>query len=88
MAGEVLEEDLAQVAEMLQEIVNDRTVPRNIRSAAESAISSLNSKGSRELKVSTAVQTLDEIISDPNMPMYTRTRIWNVVSMLEQMRER
>jgi len=41
---------------------------------------------SDELKISAAVSTLDEIINDPNMPMYTRTQIWNIVSMLEQLR--
>jgi uncharacterized protein (UPF0147 family) len=88
MVEKAVDDNLLRVTDMLQEIVNDRTVPRNIRSAAESAIGSLNSKGSNELKVSTAVQTLDEIINDPNMPMYTRTQIWNVVSILEQLRER
>jgi uncharacterized protein (UPF0147 family) len=85
---EVANEDLKEVSEMLGRIIEDRTVPRNIRNAAESAIDALNSDGARELKISTAVQTLDDIINDPNMPMYTRTQIWNIVSMLEQLRER
>jgi uncharacterized protein (UPF0147 family) len=85
---EVANEDLKEVAEMLGRIIGDRTVPRNIRNAAESAINALNGDGARELKISTAVQTLDYIINDPNMPMYTRTQIWNIVSMLEQLRER
>jgi uncharacterized protein (UPF0147 family) len=29
---------------------------------------------------------LDEITNDPNMPMYARTKIWNVVSLLEEKR--
>lgn len=82
------DEDLKQVIGILEQILNDRTVPRNIREAAESAITALSSTDARELKISTAVHTLDEITNDPNMPMYTRTQIWNVVSMLEQMRER
>jgi uncharacterized protein (UPF0147 family) len=86
--AEVANESLKEVAELLGRIISDRTVPRNIRSAAESAIDVLNGDGSRELKISTAIQTLDDIINDPNMPMYTRTQIWNIVSMLEQLRER
>lgn len=86
--AEVANEDLKEVSEMLGRIIEDRTVPRNIRNAAESAIDALNGDGARELKISTAVQTLDDIINDPNMPMYTRTQIWNIVSMLEQLRER
>jgi len=81
------DEDLKQVVELLGEIVDDRTVPRNIRDAAEGAKAALSGTSQRELKISTAVHTLDEIINDPNMPMYTRTQIWNIVSMLEQLRE-
>ncbi len=78
--------DLKPICEMLGEILNDRTVPRNIRSVAESSKEVLESDGSEELKISTAISNLDEIINDPNMPMYTRTQIWNIVSMLEQIR--
>lgn len=83
----MVEKDIKQVVELLEQIVNDRTVPRNIRAAAENAMTALAEEGSRELRISTAVHTLDEIINDPNMPMYTRTQIWNIVSMLEQLRE-
>ena len=31
-------------------------------------------------------QRRDDIINDPNMPMYTRTQIWNIVSMLESVK--
>jgi len=79
-------EELKHVFELLDKIINDRTVPKNIRKAAEDSKTALNSKDSPEVKISTAIHILDEIINDPNMPMYTRTQIWNVVSMLEERR--
>lgn len=87
--GEIgmVEEDLKAIVEILGQIVEDRTVPRNIREVVERSSAALDGKGSRELKISTAVSLLDEIINDPNMPMYTRTQIWNIVSMLEQARK-
>ena len=78
--------DLAQISEMLEAIVNDRTVPKNIRASAEDVQTVIGSTSAVELKISTAISTLDDIINDPNMPMYTRTQIWNIVSMLEQIR--
>ena len=79
--------DMAQIIVLLEQITNDRTVPRNIRKAAEdSKIILSNEKESKELKISTAINNLDEITNDPNMPLYTRTQIWNVVSKLEQAR--
>ncbi len=78
--------DLTQISEMLGTIVNDRTVPKNIRAAVEEAETVIEGTAAVELKISTAISTLDDIINDPNMPMYTRTQIWNIVSMLEQIR--
>jgi len=80
-------EELKQVATILEQIINDRTVPKNIRKAAEDSKAALNSdKDPLQLRISTAIHILDEIINDPNMPMYTRTQIWNAVSLLEEKR--
>jgi len=79
-------ENLKAVLDLLDRIVNDRTVPRNIRKAAEDSKTVLNSKDAPEVRISTAIHILDEIINDPNMPMYTRTQIWNAVSILEERR--
>ncbi len=76
------------VLEILERIINDRTVPRNIREAVERAKNELNSKGEEELKISNAIVMLDEISNDPNMPLYTRTQIWNAVSLLEQIKSK
>ena len=78
--------DMKNALELLDRIMNDRTVPKNIRKAAEDSKAILNGTDSPEVKISTAIHILDEIINDPNMPMYTRTQIWNVVSMLEEKR--
>lgn len=79
-------EDLKIALELLDRIINDRTVPKNIRKAAEDSKNVLSSSNAPEVKISTAIHILDEIINDPNMPMYTRTQIWNTVSILEEKR--
>ena len=78
--------DMKPVISLLEQILNDRTVPKNIRKAAEDSKNVLNTTDSEEVRISTVIHILDEIINDPNMPMYTRTRIWNAVSILEEMR--
>lgn len=75
-----------EIVLLLDQIMNDRTVPKNIRKAAEDSKAILSGTESSEVKISTAISILDEITNDPNMPMYTRTQIWNAVSMLEQKR--
>jgi len=78
--------DYSKVVSLLEQIINDRTVPKNIRKAAEDSKIILQGSDSDEVKISTAIHNLDEITNDPNMPMYTRTRIWSVASMLEELR--
>lgn len=76
--------ELQQVFSLLDSIINDRTVPKNIRKVAEDAKNVLqDEKQSEDLRFSSVIQMLDDIINNPNMPMYARTKIWNVVSLLE-----
>ncbi|MCD6226750.1 MAG: UPF0147 family protein [Candidatus Aenigmarchaeota archaeon] len=80
--------NLESVIKLLGEILEDRTVPRNIKAMVEQAKNALEDKNSDlNLRLSTAISNLDEIINDPNMPMYTRTQIWNIVSILESLKK-
>jgi uncharacterized protein (UPF0147 family) len=80
-------ENMSQIYSLLDLVINDRTVPKNIRKVAEDAKNLLNDeKQPVDLRLSTAIHMLDEITNDPNMPMYARTKIWNVVSLLEEKR--
>lgn len=78
------EQKLNNIAFMLDEIINDTTVPRNIRAAAEKAKESvLNENDEYIVRSATTIQYLDDISDDPNMPLHTRTQIWSIVSELE-----
>jgi len=73
-----------QVIPLLQQVADDRTVPRNIRSKCEDSIKLLqNDKDAPSIRVNTVIANLDEVSNDPNIPMYTRTQVWNIVSLLE-----
>lgn len=70
--------------QMLQAIMEDSTIPRNIRRVADDTKKVLmdESKG-LGLRAATAISMIDEISNDPNMPVHARTRIWELVSQLE-----
>jgi len=79
-------ERLGQALELLNQVSEDRTVPKNIRKNSESAADHLkNEELELSVRVDRAIQLLDEISEDPNMPAYTRTQIWSIVSLLESM---
>lgn len=78
------EETIKQCVEVLERIMSDDAVPRNIRRSAENVKGILQDKSVNEaVKAASAISVLDEISNDPNIPLHTRTLIWNVASQLE-----
>ncbi len=85
---EEYEDRFRQASGILSAISEDNTTPRNIRRSAKEALNSLQSSDqSHGVRAAQAINILDDISQDPNMPPYTRTRIWNVVSVLEIVKE-
>ncbi len=76
---------MENIIENLKTIEQDTTVPRNVRSKIKSAILALEDQNgtAEKVKIDRALQELDDLSDDPNLPSYTRTQIWNVVSTLE-----
>ncbi len=73
---------------MLMTIINDTGVPRNIRRAATEALNQLrNDKLSPGVRAANAISILDGISQDPNMPINTRTKIWQIIAILETVRD-
>lgn len=81
-------ERLEQATMMLGQISEDTTTPRNIRRAAKEAIDALQAgELTAAVKASNAISILDDILQDPNMPPYTRVKLWNVMSLLEAIKD-
>jgi len=79
---------IEQAMSILNMIAEDNTTPRNIRRTAKKASDMLVDKElSIAARAANAISILEEISQDPNMPMYSRTRIWNAISVLEGIRD-
>jgi uncharacterized protein (UPF0147 family) len=82
------EERIKQALNVLNEVSQDVTTPRNIRRAAKETINALqDSRFTLGVRASNAIAILEEISQDPNMPPYTRVKLWNVVSFLEAIKD-
>ncbi len=85
---EEYEARIKQAIGVLNEVSNDNTTPRNIRRAAKDAIDQLQAQTyTIGVRASNAISILDEISQDPNMPPYTRVKLWNVASILEAVKD-
>ncbi|MCW4050791.1 MAG: UPF0147 family protein [Candidatus Bathyarchaeota archaeon] len=79
---------LEQAMQILNMIADDNTTPRNIRRTAKQAGDMLLDESlSVAARAANAIAVLEDISQDPNMPMYSRTRIWNAISVLEGIRD-
>ena len=79
-------EKIGKALELLEDIMNDRGVPRNVKSSIEDSINSLKDENeSDNVKISTFISVLDDASNDPNLSLYARTKIWDVVSKLEEL---
>jgi len=85
---EEYEERIKQAMTVLGEVSEDNTTPRNIRRAAKDSMDALQTgEYTPAVRASNAVSILDEILQDPNMPPYTRVKLWNVMSFLEAIKD-
>ncbi len=77
-----------QALAVLGAVSEDNTTPRNIRRAAKDSMDALQTKEyTPAVKASNAISLMDEILQDPNMPPYTRVKLWNVMSLLEAIKD-
>ena len=74
------------ISPMLNELKEDMTVPKNVRTKIEKVIEILNDNAEMPIKVSKALNELEEVADDVNLQSYTRTQIWNVISALEKIK--
>ncbi len=78
------DKEIDSVLETLAELEEDTTVPRNVRLKIQGIIKNLKENTETSIKISKALNDIDEIADDVNLQSYTRTQIWNVVSILEK----
>ncbi|NLK26259.1 MAG: UPF0147 family protein [Euryarchaeota archaeon] len=75
---------LKQIMDVLDQLAEDTSVPRNIRRGATDAKGRLlHPTDAMDVRAASAISILDELANDPNIPLHGRTQIWNIISQLE-----
>jgi len=71
---------------LLKSIQEDTTVPKNLRMQSEEAIAVLCDKQKEpNLRVGRVTEILESMCRDSNLSTYTRTQIWNVLSIISSL---
>ena len=79
------EQELQAILDTMEELQQDSTIPKNLKGKLELLNSMFKSDDgdSVSIKVHKAIHELGEITEDVNIESYTRTQVWNLVSLLE-----
>ncbi len=81
------EKQIKQIMALMENLVNDASIPKNIRKNVKEAKDRLSTNDEPVVKASSAIYSLSEVSEDINMPIHARTQIWTILSALETIRE-
>ena len=70
----------------LKELKEDANVPKNVKLKIEKVIRILKKNSEITIRVSKALNELEEVADDVNLESYTRAQVWNVISALEKVK--
>jgi|TARA_B100001964_G_scaffold197975_1_gene223343 hypothetical protein len=79
--------EFESIEPVLAELKDDITVPKNVRMRIEKVIEVLNNNLEISIKVSKALNELEELADDVNLQSYTRSQIWTIISVLEKVKK-
>jgi len=73
-----------EVVQLIEELSEDTSLPRNIRRGIADAKESLTKEGQAlDVRIASAIFALEEVANDPNIPMHGRTMIYMIMGKLE-----
>jgi len=77
--------NLSEIIHILKELQEDNTVSKNVKNKVAEMQKDLEGCKDDELslKVNKILCELEELSNDVNLPVFVRTQIWNLTSMLE-----
>ena len=76
------------VEDLLNGMMSDRSVPRNIKRVAQKSISELHREDESAGVVSSNVMYMvDDLAQDANIPFHARTTVYRIISILEKIKD-
>ena len=84
MKKEQANEQIKEIVNILEDLERDGSVPKNIKDRFNVIVGVLKENVDVKIKVNKALHDFDDISDDVNLQPYTRTQIWNIVSLLEK----
>ena len=85
---EEYEASILKVIETLKQVQADMAAPKSVKKLVKEATDVLAKENTTVgVRAASAVQLLEEANQDTNLPMLSRTRIWNALTLLEKIKD-
>ena len=76
-----------EIFSVFSQIDEDQTVPKNVKLKLKDAVTILQGEDKDiAFRIDKVLEGLDELCEDSNIPNYTKTQLWNLVSLLESLK--
>ncbi|MFX1480491.1 MAG: UPF0147 family protein [Promethearchaeota archaeon] len=76
------------VENLLNGLIGDRSVPRNIKRIAQRSVDELRKEEETQGVISSNIMYMvDDLSQDPNIPFAARTTIYRIISILENIKD-
>ncbi|MFX1278187.1 MAG: UPF0147 family protein [Promethearchaeota archaeon] len=76
------------VENLLNGLIGDRSVPRNIKRVAQRSVDELHKEDETQGVISSNIMYMvDDLSQDPNIPFAARTTIYRIISILENIKD-
>ncbi len=75
-----------EIVDVLDELKEDSTTPKNVKVKLDRAIKELQSDAELSVKLHNALNILDDLAEDNNLESFTRSQLWNIISLMESCR--
>lgn len=79
------DDSLYDIVDQINELKEDNMLPKSLNLKLDRIIAILEKDEHISIKIDKALNELDELTNDANLPSYTRTQLWNIVSLLESL---
>ena len=77
---------LKEIIEVLEELKDDSTTPKNVKLKLDEVIDELKNDEETSVKIHNSLNILDDLAEDSNLESFTRSQLWNIMSLLEASR--
>jgi len=88
VSPEELKKAFEGVENLLNAMLSDRSVPRNIKRIAQRCINELNREDETPgVLASNVMYMVDDLAQDANIPFHARTTVYRIISILEKVKD-